>query len=124
MDLKEIAKDVESLCEHTFSEHMIPEVTIEESEDAPCVVIGSTISICRSYWSGRSEKIYEVQAMTIEHNYPNEPDWIDYTTLSVETNYWVAISKAVLAYLEREIATYQANQALFQEYKENCVTKV
>ncbi len=124
MDLKEIAKDVESLCEHLFAFHMIPEVTIEESEDAPCVVIGSTISICHSYWSGHSEKIYEVQAMTIEHNYPNEPDWVDYTTLHVETNYWIAITKAVLAYMENEIDIYQSNKVMFQEYKESCVTKV
>ena len=107
-ELDSIKTELDYVCGYLFKNP--PIVTIEDSEDAPCVVLDGSISIC--YYSHRNytKYIYEIQKVVTEHNYPHEPDWMDYVAIEICKNKYAAIAKVIDIWVSETLNTEWENR--------------
>lgn len=115
--LDDMAAEISYLAKRIFQRRI--DITIEDSEDAPCIVLDNGLMICYCHHEDYEERVYVIQAQTVEHNYPSEPDWIDYIDLDVTPNRYKAVDLVLNHWLQEEISIIQENRYWEQQYEEH-----
>lgn len=86
--IKELETELQYVCGYLFGKP--PMITVDTSEDAPCVILDGMVCVCYTHVEGHAERMYEIQHIVVEHNYPQEPDNIDYVPIQAYHNKYSA----------------------------------
>ena len=89
----------------------------------PCMITKPMQGLSGSHFVGEVEG-YELQVVTIESNYPNEPDWIDYAIIGSYTGETNVIDATLKYILNQAMEAYGENKCYAQTIMEDATASI